>query len=160
MIKNDKIYRIISVCGFVLHVCIFAFVLMVGFLPYYEKCNFYDCFIGFFGDRLSSLQPYLVMMPLLLSCVGGFCAIRRPLFSFVIVLCSTSFFVIATLPYSVEAMVVGFMSPWVHGNMSTYGVGFDLIVAASYVVYFDIAFAVYSVITLFIKQVVASNKNH
>ena len=51
-----------------------------------------------------------------------------------------------------EAMIVGFASPWISGSMSTYGIGFDLIVGASYVLYFDIAFFVYSIITLFIRS--------
>ncbi len=152
MIKNDKIYHIAGICNFLLHICLFVFVVIVGFLPFCERRNFYDCFIGFFGKTLSTFQPYFVMAILFLSCVGAFFAIKRPLFSFLVVACSMSFFVIATLPYSIEAMIVGFASPWISGSMSTYGIGFDLIVAASYVFYFDIAFFIYSIITLFIRS--------
>ena len=152
MTKNDKIYHITSVCAFVLHICVFVFVVIVGFLPFCENRNFYDCFIGFFGQALNNVQPYFVMAILFLSCVGAFLSIKRPLASFLVVACTISFFVIATLPYSIEAMIVGFASPWIGGSMSTYGIGFDLIVGASYVFYFDIAFFVYSIITLFIRS--------
>ena len=84
--------------------------------------------------------------------MGAFLAIKRPLISFFVIVCSASFFVIATLPYSIEAMIIGFASPWIGGSMSAYGIGFDLIVAASYTVYFDIAFFIYSVVTLFIRS--------
>ena len=152
MIKNDKIYHITSVCAFVLHICVFVFVVTVGFLPFCEKRNFYECFIGFFGQALNYFQPYFVTAILFISCMGAFFSIKRPLFSFLVVACTISFFVIATLPYSIEAMIVGFASPWIGGSMSTYGIGFDLIVDASYVFYFDIAFFVYSIITLFIRS--------
>ncbi len=156
MTKNDRIYHIVSICSFVLHFCVFVFVLIVAFLPFCEKRNFYECFIGFFGSNLSTIQPYFLMAILLLSCVGAFFAIRQPLFSFMIIVCSVSFFVIAALPYSIEAMIVGFASPWIGGNMSTYGIGFDLIFAASDVFYFDIAFLIYSIITLVIRSKINS----
>ena len=80
MIKNDKIYHIVSACSLVLHICIFVFVIIVAFLPFREKRNFYECFIGFFGNSLSIIEPYFVMMILFLSCLGTFLAIKRPLF--------------------------------------------------------------------------------
>ncbi len=156
MSKNDKIYHVSSICSFLFHVCIFVFVLIVGFLPFCEKRNFYECFIGFFGNNLSTIQPYFVMTILLLSCVGSFFSIKFPLASFFVPVCTLSFFVIATLPYSIEAMIIGFASPWIGGSMSTYGISFKLIVAASYIVYFDIAFFVYSIITLFIRSITNS----
>ena len=67
MIKNDKIYHIVSICSLVLHICVFVFVIIVAFLPFHEKRNFYECFIGFFGNSLSFIQPYFVMMILFLS---------------------------------------------------------------------------------------------
>ena len=151
MFKNDKIYRIVSVCNFLLHIFVFVFVVIIAFLPYREKQNFYECFVGFFDERLSTIQPYIVMAILLLSCVMAFLVIKRPWLSMLILISSSSFFVIATLPYSIEAMIIGFASPWIGGSMATYGIGFKLIVAVSYIVYFDIAFFVYSVITLFIR---------
>lgn len=151
MIKNDKVYHIISICNFLLHICLFVFVVIVGFLPFCENRNFYDCFIGFFGKTLSIVQPYLVMAILFLSCVGAFFAIKRPLFSFLVVFCSISFFVIATLPYCIEATMVSFVSHWIDRSMSKYGIGFDLIAAVSYIVYFDVTFLMYSFATLFIR---------
>jgi len=53
--------------------------------------------------------------------------------------------------YSIEAMIVGFSSPWIGGSMSAYKIGFKLIGAISYIVYFDLAFLIYSVITLIIR---------
>ena len=152
MIKNDKIYHIVSICSLVLHICVFVFVIIVAFLPFHEKRNFYESFIGFFGNSLSFIQPYFVMMILFLSCLGAVFAIKRPMFSFMTVVCSVSFFVIAVLPYSIEAMIVGFASPWISGSMSIFGIGFDLIMAASYIFYFDIAFFIYSLITSFIRS--------
>ena len=141
MLKNDKIYRIISIISFYLHICIYIFVSVVGFLPFREKQNFYDCFVGFFGNTLSIVQPYFVMAILLFSCVAAFFAIKRPSFSFFVLASSVAFFVIATLPYSIEAMIIGFASPWIGGSMATYKIGFDLICKISYTFYFDIAFS-------------------
>ena len=67
MMKNNKIYHIASICNFLLHICVFAFVVVVGFLPFCEKRNFYDCFVGFFGKALSGIQPYFVLAVLFLS---------------------------------------------------------------------------------------------
>ena len=151
MVKNDKIYHIVSICNFLLHIWLFVFVVIVGFLPFCGNRNFYECFIGVFGSTLSTVQPYFVMAILFLSCFGAFLTIKRPLFSFLTVACVMAFFVIATLPYSIEAMIIGFASPWIGGGMSTYGIGFDLIVAVSYIFYLDIAFLIYSVVTLFLR---------
>lgn len=151
MSKKDKIYHIISIISFCLHICVFIFVTVIGFLPFMEQQNFYDCFVGFFGNTLSAAQPYFVMVILFLSCVAAFLAINRPSFSFFVLACSLSFFVIATLPYSIEAMIVGFSSPWIGGSMSTFRIGFDLICKISYTIYFDMAFFIYSMFTLFIR---------
>ena len=151
MSKNDKIYQIVSICGFLLHIFVFVFVLIVGFLPFCEKRNFYEYFIGFFGNSLSIYQPHFMMVILLLSCAGALLVIKYPLVSFFVPVCSLCFFAIAIFPHSVEAMIVGLSSPWIGGTMSTYGIGFHLISAASYIVYFDIAFFIYSIITLFIR---------
>ena len=151
MIKNDKVYHVASICNFCLHICLFVIVTLVGFLPFREEQNFYECFIGFFGKKLSAFQPYFVMVILFLSCVMSFFAIKRPIFSFFVLGCCLTFFVIAILPYSIEAMIVGFSSPWIGGSMSAYKIGFKLISAISYVVYFDLAFLIYSVITLIIR---------
>jgi len=148
MSKCDKIYRIISVINFLLFICLFVFVTHVGFLPFREEQNFYECFTGFFGETLSTIQPYLVMAILFLSCIMAFFAIKRPLFSSFIWVCSLAFFVIATLPYAIEAMIVGLASPWIGGSMATYKIGFELINAVSRILYFDIAFLIYSAITL------------
>lgn len=48
-------------------------------------------------------------------------------------------------------MIVGFASPWISASMSNYKMGFNLIVGASYIVYFDAAFFVYSVVTLILR---------
>ena len=151
MIKNDKIYCIAGICSFLLHICVFVFVMVVGFLPFREGQNFYECFIGFFGETLSAIQPYLVMAILFLSGVMAFFAIKQPLCSCAVLVCSLSFFVIAVFPYSIEGMIVGLASPWIGVNMATYKISFELIDAASYIVYFDIAFWIYSVITLIIR---------
>jgi hypothetical protein len=86
------------------------------------------------------------------ACVQAFLAIKWSLFSFFVIVCLVAFFVIPTLPYSIEAMVVGFVLPWIGVNMSTYGIGFDLIIAALYIVCFDVAFFIYFVVTLCIRS--------
>lgn len=148
MVKNNKIYHIVSIYSFVLHICVFAFVVIVAFLPFQKEHNFYEVFDGFFGDRLSAIQPYAVMTVLLLSCVGAFLAIKKPLYSFMIAACSASFFVIAALPCALEAMMVGFMSPWLDVSMPVYGIGYQLISAASYICCLDVVFVIYTIVTL------------
>ncbi len=153
MLKNDKIYRIVSIINFILHICVFMFVVVVGFLPFLENYNFYECFVGFFGKALSTLQPYFLMTVLLLTCIFAFLAIKKPSFSILMLASTLSFFVTAIMPYAIEAMVVGFASPWVSASMSTYNIRFKLIGVASYIVYFDMAFLVYSIITLIIRGI-------
>jgi len=128
-----------------------VFVVIVGFLPFRDNKNFYECFIGFFGDTFSTIQPYFLMSILFLSCVMSFFAIKRPLFSFIVLVCTFIFFLIYIIPYSIEIVMFGFTSPWIGGSMSTYQISFKLIGAVSHIVEFDIAFLLYSIITLIIR---------
>lgn len=152
MTKNDKIYRIVSVFSLALHSFVFIFVAVVGFFPFRENQNFYECFVEFFGNFLGILHPYFIMSILLLSCLMAFFAIKRPIFSIFLSVCSFAFFLIIIFPYCIEAMVVGFGSPWIgEGDMATYKIGFDLMGKASCIIYFDFAFIVYSAVTLVLR---------
>jgi len=81
----------------------------------------------------------------------SFFAIKRPLFSFIVLVCTFIFFLIYIIPYSIEIVMFGFTSPWIGGSMSTYQISFKLIGAVSHIVEFDIAFLLYSIITLIIR---------
>ena len=151
MSKNDKIYRIVSIIGLLLHIFVFVFVLIVGFLPFHENKNFYESFTGYFGENLSIYQPYFIMAIMFISCVPALLSIKYPPISFFTGVCTLFFFVIVVLPYTFEAAFVGLASPWIGAEMSTYGIGFELMGAASYIIYFDMAFFIYSIITLFIR---------
>ncbi len=151
MTKNDKIYKIVSIFGFALHSLVFVFVAVAGIFPFRENQNFYECFVGFFGDFLGVLQPYFILSILLSSCVIAFFAIKRPILSIFTSVCSFAFFLIIILPYCIEAMVVGFSSPWIGGEMASYKIAFDLMANASCIIYFDFAFIVYAGITLVLR---------
>ena len=150
MTKYDKIYRIISIISFILHIYVFSLVTYAGFLPYRETSTTYECFVGFFGEMLRTIQPYAIMGILVVSCIGAFLTIERPQFSFLAFVSSLSFFLIAVFPYSIETMVVGFASPWISASMATYGMGFRIINFASHIVTFDLAFIAYAFVTLIV----------
>jgi len=152
MTKNDKIYHITSVCAFVLHICVFVFVVVVGFLPYQENKNFYEIFSGYFGNVFSSFHPILMLAILLISCVFSYFTINRPHLSFWAGILSFVFFLLEVLPYSFEIAFVSLLSRVGEIGISTYQIGFKLISGAAYIIYFDIAFFVYSIITLFIRS--------
>ena len=153
MTKNDKIYRIVSISAFIVHICLFVFVLIVGFLPYRTSQNFYECIVGFYGTTgLAAFSPYILMLILLLACLFAFLAVNhRPILLFWAAALSLTFFVGALLPYLFEAAFVGFVSPWINGSMSEYGIGFKLLSGASYIIYFDIAVLAYLIIGLVVK---------
>lgn len=151
MSKNEKIYHIVSIISLGLHIFVFIFVLIAGFLEYHENQNFYEYFIGFFGDNLSIYQPYFIMAILFLSCVTALLAIKYPPISFFTAVCTLAFFVIETFPYAFDSFFVEITSPYLGSTMPTYGIGFQLMEIASYIIYFDIAFFIYSIITLFIR---------
>lgn len=152
----DEIYKIVSILNFLIHLLLCIFVVIVSFLPFRKSSNFYEAFTSFFGKTLGTLQPYLVLSLLILSCVGTFLAIKRPAFS--IWLCfSFAFFLIMVLPYSIEAMVFALSSPWIDGPSidsltSSYGIGYTLMGYASHVGYLDLAFILYSFVTLFVRN--------
>lgn len=148
MIKSNKTYRIASICNFILHICVAVFVTVVGFLPFREGQNFYECIASFFGI---GFMPYLLMGILVLCCVFAFLAIKNPLFSFLVLACSLAFFVNMIFPYSFEASLMSFASPWISGITSSYKIGFKMLIAVSYIVYYDVAFCVYSVFALLIR---------
>lgn len=152
MIKSNKIYHIVSISNFILHICVFLFVTLVGFLPFRDDRNFYESFVGFFSETLSTIQPYVLIGILFVSCVGAFLAVKRPLFSLLVLASTLVFFVCAILPYTIDAMVFGLFSSEMIASMSIYKIGFKLINRVSRIVCFDIAFFVYSVITLIIRR--------
>ncbi len=151
MTKNDKIYHIVSVCSFVLHICVFVFVVVVGFLPYQENNNFYEIFSGYFGNIFSTFHPILMLAILLIACVFSYFTINRPLLSFWVGILSFVFFLLVLLPYSFEIAFVSFLSRVGEIGISTYQIGFKLIGGAAYIIYFDIAFYVYASITMFVR---------
>ncbi len=151
MTKNDKIYHIVSVCSFVLHICVFVFVAVVGFLPYQENKNFYQIFSGYFGDIFSPSHPILMLAILLIACVFSYFTINRPHLTFWVGLLTFVFFLLETLPYSFEIAFVSLFSRVGEIGISTYQIGFKLISGAAYIVYFDIAFFVYVLFTLFVR---------
>ncbi len=151
MIKNDKIYHIVSMCNFVLHLCVFVFVVVAGFLPYQENKNFYEIFNGYFGNIFSFFHPILMLTILLIACVFSYFTIKLPHLSFWVGVLSLVFFVLELLPYSFEIAFVSFLSRVGEIGISTYQIGFKLISGAAYIIYFDMVFFIYSVITLYIR---------
>lgn len=144
MTKSDKIYRIVGMCHGLVHVGVFVFVIIAGFFPFREQQNFYETFTGFFGETLSTVQPYLIMALLLLSCVFAFLEIKRPFFTVLALASSYCFYTIVFLPFAIEAVLMGFSSRGNGASMAICQVGFDLIERASYIVYLDIAFLIYA----------------
>jgi len=155
MPKYDKIYKIASIANFLIHFMLCVFIVIVSFLPFVENQNFYEVFTGFFDLKLSVIQPYFVLLLLLIAPIFAFFAIKIPALSVIVAMLTFSFFFIVSLPYSIEAAIVEFSSPWIGGNMSTYQNGFYFMTYASNVVYFDFAFVVYSFVILLIR-----NKKH
>ena len=147
----DKLYKIISIAYAVLHLLLFLFVAIVGFLPFGEETNYYQQFSGFFGPFLSAGHPYFILLLLLAACVISFWTVKRPEVSLVVTILSFSFFSIVLFSYSFEAALVAFLSRVGQVPVSSYGIGLDLIVAASYSLYLDFAFVVYTFVTLFIR---------
>lgn len=147
MLKNEKVYRGVSIFTFVLHICVFLFVVGVGFLPFDENMNFYKYFSGFFGEKLAWIQPYLLLAVLGLSCLAAYFAIKRPLHSVFVLLYAGAFFVMGSIPYAFTALA----SPWFGASALDFEIGFDLFTIASYVVYFDVAFFIYALIYFFLN---------
>ncbi len=158
----DKIYRIISISNFIIHILLFVFILLASFLPFCGDYNFYEYFKGFFGLKLSDIQPYFIILILLLSCVCSFFVIKRPQLSVLVAILSFSFFIIVMFPYIFEAFIIGFSSPWIGGDesdMSPYKIGFELMGYASYTINLDLTFILYSFITLLVRGIKKENKN-
>ncbi len=152
MTKNDKIYRIVSIFGFILHIFVFVFVAVVGFLPFRNDETFYELLVGFFGDTLSVIHPYLLMAILLLSCVMAYFAIKRPWVSLLILASTFLFFGIVFFPIAVEGAMLGFASTWLAPTMPAYHNGLNLVNGASHIIYFDIAFVFYSLATSLLRS--------
>ena len=147
MLKNEKFYRGVSIFTFVLHICVFLFVVGIGFLPFYENQNFYECFNGFFSEKLAWIQPYLMLAVLGLSCLAAYFAIKRPLHSIFVLLYAGAFFIVGSLPCVFAALA----SPWFGAGTVDFEIGFKLFEIAVRVVYFDIAFFVYALIYFFLN---------
>lgn len=149
MQKNDKVYRIVSIVNFWLHILLFTAIVIVGFLPFRAEKNFYQVFDGFFGSTLSVVQPYCILMILLVACVCAFWAIKKPALSVVVLPLLFSFFSIVVFPYTLEASAEALLG----GSVDTYQIGFDVMNAiASYEISFAIAFTVYAFVTLIVRR--------
>ena len=153
MTKTEKIYRTLSIIGFALHICSFIVVMVATFLPFREKQNFYEVFTGYFSERLSGIQPYVVLLVLVAACICSFFAIKRPCFLVFVLVFSFGFYIAVFLPYTIEASFVAITSKWIGSSLSDYGVGFKLIYGLSNILYLDIAFLIYSfVVSFFMKE--------
>lgn len=144
MKKYNQIYKIISICYFTLHSLLLAYIVVVGFLPFREGELFYESY-----DLLSIL---LVLLPLLLAAVAAFFTIKKPLLSIVAAVLTFASFVLLILPVAVEEVVVGLMSIY-NTTMHEYQIGCTLMSSASFVYYIDIAFVIYSIVTVIIRRV-------
>lgn len=153
MSRLDKVQRVAGILFFVLHICVFVFVAVICCLPFKGDRNFYECFAGYFGEWLSAAHPYFLLAILALSCVAAFFAIKRPAFSVAVLTFSLMFFVMAVMPYAIEVMVVGLMQKWVGGEMSEYQSGFKLLGGASYVVYADAAYIIFSFAAAILNEI-------
>lgn len=153
MSRLDKVQKAAGILFFGLHICIFVFVAVICCLPFKGDRNFYECFAGYFGEVLSAAHPYFLLAILALSCVAAFFAIKRPSFSVAVLIFSLMFFVMAVMPYCIEAMVVGLMHQWVGGEMSEYQSGFKLLVGASYVVYADAVYILFCFVTAILNEI-------
>ena len=148
MSKNDKIYRIISLINFWLHIGVFVFVIAVGFLPFKENENFYE----YFGNNsVDSYKSYFIIALLFLSCLAAFITIKHPLCSFIVLPLSFFAFFIIVFPYCLDAMIIGLVQHGGEIDMSMYKTGYRLMEIASYVSYFEIAFLIYSIVVFFIR---------
>lgn len=152
MTKNDKIYPIVSIFGFVLHICVFVFVAVVGFFPFREKETFHQYLVGQLGDTLSAVHPFLLMAILLLSCVMAYFAIKRPWVSLLILACTFIFFGIVFFPIVTEEVMLGFASTWLDPTIPAYHIGLKLVSGASQIIYFDIAFVFYALATSLLRS--------
>lgn len=156
MQKYNKIYKVASIVNLCIHIVLFILIVAVSFLPFRENQNFYGAFTGFFGARVEVVHPYLILSLLLLACVCALFAIKHPALSCVVLIFTFAFFAIMIFPYVFEAAFVGFSSPWIGTSMSSYHIGFDYMNRASNVIYFDFAFTIYSLVTLFIRHIRAN----
>lgn len=151
--KNEKIYRIVSNISFIIHSCVFVFVIIVSFLPYNEGKNFYQVFSGFFGEVLSPVQPIFMLIVLFSGCVFSFFAIKKPLLSIIAAVLTFLFFFAEALPIVVEAILVSLFSRLSgETDISAYQIGYKLMNTASFIIYFDFAFVLYSIITLIYRK--------
>ena len=98
------------------------------------------------------IHPYLILLVLVASCVCAFFAIKKPAISILMLVSTFAFFLIIALPYSIEAAVVGFSSPWIGGSVGSYQIGFSLMGYGSYLIYTDIAFTIYAIVTALLRR--------
>lgn len=144
MERNDRIYKVVSIVSTGLHVALFVFLLVCSFPPFHEGRSFYQEFSGYFGSFFSMSHPILLLALPLAAAVFAFFSIKQPLFSLGIVVFSMAFFILIVMPYTIEAMIIGISSPWIGSTMSTYQNGCWFMFRASYILYFEWAFALYA----------------
>ena len=150
MENYKKVYKAICVGNGILHGLLVIFILCCSFWPFREGENFYQVFNGFFNSGFGAIEPVFILFLLFAAGVFSFLAIRRPAFSLATAAFSFIFFVMAVFPYSVEAVVAGLTSPWLGSAMADYQQGFHLIGNAGYVLYWELAFVPYTLISSFI----------
>ncbi len=146
MKRYNSVYRYIGMANAALHTLLVVFLVIVGFLPFHEQRNFYQAF----GGVLTSFG-YLLMP--LAAAVFAVLAVKRPLWSLVTTFFASLFFFSVIFPYTVEATIVGFSSPWIDSSMSLWQQGFTLMSGAANILFWGIAFVIYAIVTVIIRTV-------
>ena len=149
MKKYERIYNTLSKIYFVIHVLLFILIFVVSFLPFCEGFNFYQ----FFGSYL--WIPFVLLAILLLAVWSSYRAIKRPLFSILVVLLVFAFFIAVLISVFTPALLVMTIEELLGGDASfplAFNVGFEVMVVALRIIYLEIAFVIYGIIVAVLKR--------
>ena len=117
MKKYNKVYKVISIINFALAVATFIYAFVASFLPYRNGVALVE------GGNVF----YFVTVPLFVSGIFAFIAIKFPMFSVPMPILSFASFWFAIDPYLAELVYVGLSSKWIKSEMASYGIGFELL---------------------------------
>lgn len=151
MKKYEKIYEKLSKIYFVIHAFAFTLILIASFMPFCNEMNFYQFFKGYQG------MPFVMLGLLLVAVLATFLAIKRPLFSALVVpLSYTFFFLMILMPYTAAAFALtieNLLGTNVDASLPLeFHAGFDVMSFVSRVTILETPFTIYAIVVAILKR--------
>ncbi|MBQ7647090.1 MAG: hypothetical protein IJS94_07465 [Clostridia bacterium] len=170
MLKAENAYRYSLNVSFILHVILAVYIVIACFLPFIDGENYFVTYKGIFAERFTRVQPVVILAMPFLSAAFSFLVLRRDFYDLRSFLQAGVFqlgtligdfcfaFIIMIKPITMletGLTSINVFTPFDRTEIDghVFGTGFYMVSYASYIIYFDIAMLLFSLIICIVKKI-------